>query len=61
MACDFCRGLEEERIDRFTGASVSVEFDRLRVTDRYGNRYYVPITFCPMCGQDLREVMNADS
>ena len=68
MACDFCRGIDTVR-HRSADMSVSLQFDTLTFeatfTDEFGDEWVVilPIhaTFCPICGQDLREVMNADT
>jgi hypothetical protein len=64
MACDFCREIERVTADQSSGTVMYVTLnDRLTVDTGYGFEETASFTikYCPMCGQDLREVINADS
>lgn len=68
MACDFCREIERVA-DQTSGVEIHITLnDRLTVDRRYEYREYeygetasFVIRYCPMCGQDLRKVIHADS
>lgn len=60
MACDFCREVECH-VDERADVTVYVTLGDLLAVDVGGSCVtLVPIRYCPMCGQDMREAIHAD-
>lgn len=59
VACDMCRGVG---VIEAPWAEVWIDPDNcLRVENMVGGTIRIPIRYCPECGQDLREVISADT